>query len=37
MKEKNMNKSITGIVAPLPLANVDTDVIMPKRWWPLLQ
>jgi len=32
MKEKNMNKSITGIVAPLPLANVDTDVIMPKRF-----
>lgn len=23
---------ITGIVAPLPLANVDTDVIMPKRF-----
>ena len=32
MKEKNMNKSISGIVAPLPLANVDTDVIMPKRF-----
>lgn len=27
-----MNKSITGIIAPLPLANVDTDVIMPKRF-----
>ena len=27
-----MNKSITGTIAPLPLANVDTDVIMPKRF-----
>lgn len=27
-----MNKIITGIGAPLPLANVDTDVIMPKRF-----
>ena len=25
-------KTITGIAAPLPLANVDTDVIMPKRF-----
>jgi len=25
-------KTIIGIVAPLPLANVDTDVIMPKRF-----
>ncbi|MGB1235096.1 MAG: 3-isopropylmalate dehydratase small subunit, partial [Planktomarina sp.] len=27
-----MTKTITGIAAPLPLANVDTDVIMPKRF-----
>ena len=27
-----MTKIITGIGAPLPLANVDTDVIMPKRF-----
>ena len=27
-----MMKTITGIAAPLPLANVDTDVIMPKRF-----
>ena len=27
-----MNKIIKGIAAPLPLANVDTDVIMPKRF-----
>ncbi|MDG1738139.1 MAG: 3-isopropylmalate dehydratase small subunit, partial [Paracoccaceae bacterium] len=27
-----MTKMIKGIVAPLPLANVDTDVIMPKRF-----
>lgn len=27
-----MTKFIKGIAAPLPLANVDTDVIMPKRF-----
>ena len=27
-----MRKPIKGIAAPLPLANVDTDVIMPKRF-----
>lgn len=27
-----MNTTIKGIAAPLPLANVDTDVIMPKRF-----
>jgi 3-isopropylmalate/(R)-2-methylmalate dehydratase small subunit len=27
-----MMKTIKGIAAPLPLANVDTDVIMPKRF-----
>ena len=27
-----MRKTIKGIAAPLPLANVDTDVIMPKRF-----
>ena len=27
-----MNKTIKGIAAPLPLSNVDTDVIMPKRF-----
>ena len=27
-----MPKSITGLAAPLPLSNVDTDVIMPKRF-----
>ena len=27
-----MPKSVTGLAAPLPLANVDTDVIMPKRF-----
>jgi len=27
-----MPKQITGLAAPLPLANVDTDVIMPKRF-----
>ena len=32
MKDKQMMKTITGIAAPLPLANVDTDVIMPKRF-----
>ena len=32
MKEKHMKKTIKGIAAPLSLANVDTDVIMPKRF-----
>ena len=32
MKDKQMTKMIKGIAAPLPLANVDTDVIMPKRF-----
>jgi len=32
MKCKQMTKTIKGIAAPLPLANVDTDVIMPKRF-----
>ena len=32
MKDKQMMKTITGIAAPLPLANVDTNVIMPKRF-----
>ncbi len=32
MKDKQMTKTIMGIAAPLPLANVDTDVIMPKRF-----
>lgn len=27
-----MPKTVSGIAAPLPLANVDTDVIMPKRF-----
>lgn len=27
-----MPKIVTGLAAPLPLANVDTDVIMPKRF-----
>ena len=27
-----MPKAISGLAAPLPLANVDTDVIMPKRF-----
>ena len=27
-----MPKTILGLAAPLPLANVDTDVIMPKRF-----
>jgi len=27
-----MTKTITGICAPLPNANVDTDIIMPKRF-----
>ena len=27
-----MRKTIKGLAAPLPLANVDTDVIMPKRF-----
>lgn len=27
-----MTKTIKGIAAPFPLANVDTDVIMPKRF-----
>jgi 3-isopropylmalate/(R)-2-methylmalate dehydratase small subunit len=27
-----MPKHLTGLAAPLPLANVDTDVIMPKRF-----
>ncbi|NKB29049.1 MAG: 3-isopropylmalate dehydratase small subunit [Rhodobacteraceae bacterium] len=32
MNDKQMTKTIKGIAAPLPLANVDTDVIMPKRF-----
>ena len=32
MKDKQIMKTIEGIAAPLPLANVDTDVIMPKRF-----
>jgi len=32
VKDKQMTKTIKGIAAPLPLANVDTDVIMPKRF-----
>ena len=32
MKDRQMTKIIKGIAAPLPLANVDTDVIMPKRF-----
>ncbi len=32
MKDKQMTKTIKGIAAPLPLTNVDTDVIMPKRF-----
>lgn len=32
MKGGAMTKVIKGIAAPLPLANVDTDVIMPKRF-----
>ena len=32
MKGTQMTKTINGIAAPLPLANVDTDVIMPKRF-----
>ena len=32
MKDNQMTKTIKGIAAPLPLANVDTDVIMPKRF-----
>lgn len=27
-----MPRTVTGLAAPLPLANVDTDVIMPKRF-----
>jgi 3-isopropylmalate/(R)-2-methylmalate dehydratase small subunit len=27
-----MPKQVTGLAAPLPFANVDTDVIMPKRF-----
>ncbi len=27
-----MPKTVTGLAAPFPLANVDTDVIMPKRF-----
>ena len=27
-----MPKTVTGLAAPLPVANVDTDVIMPKRF-----
>ena len=27
-----MPRKVTGLAAPLPLANVDTDVIMPKRF-----
>ena len=32
MKDQKMTKTIKGVAAPLPLANVDTDVIMPKRF-----
>jgi 3-isopropylmalate/(R)-2-methylmalate dehydratase small subunit len=32
VKDKGMMKTIKGIAAPLPLANIDTDVIMPKRF-----
>lgn len=32
MKDQQMKKMIKGIAAPLPLVNVDTDVIMPKRF-----
>lgn len=32
MKDQQMTKMIKGIAAPLPMANVDTDVIMPKRF-----
>lgn len=32
MKDTQMKKTIKGIAAPLSLANVDTDVIMPKRF-----
>jgi 3-isopropylmalate/(R)-2-methylmalate dehydratase small subunit len=32
VKDKQMTKTIKGIAAPLPLSNVDTDVIMPKRF-----
>ena len=32
MNDKQMTSTIKGIAAPLPLANVDTDVIMPKRF-----
>jgi 3-isopropylmalate/(R)-2-methylmalate dehydratase small subunit len=32
MKDKQITKTIKGIAAPLPLTNVDTDVIMPKRF-----
>ena len=32
MKDNQMIKMIKGVAAPLPLANVDTDVIMPKRF-----
>ena len=27
-----MHKTVSGLAAPLPLSNVDTDVIMPKRF-----
>ena len=27
-----MTKRIDGVIAPFPLSNVDTDVIMPKRF-----
>ena len=32
MKDQPMTKTISGLAAPLALANVDTDVIMPKRF-----
>ena len=32
MKDQQMTKTIKGVAAPMPLANVDTDVIMPKRF-----